>query len=168
MTEQPIKITASARTRFWEKIDIPLDGNACWPWLGALSSNGYGNVNLGGKTVRAHRVAWVLANGPIPDGMCVCHACDNPRCVNPIHLWLGTHGDNSRDMAAKGRCGGDQRGEANHHARLTDRDVLAIRRLAATGTLTQAEIGCRYGVTPSSVGNIVCRHSWRHLSEAGR
>ncbi len=79
-------------------------GEGCWSWQGYVGAKGYGLYELHGVSMQAHRAAWIIANGPIPKGMCVCHECDNPRCVRPDHLWLGTNAENTRDRDIKGRC----------------------------------------------------------------
>lgn len=103
--------------RFWPKVDRSAGPNGCWPWM-ASRVKGYGHFGVGSRTdqtnklVIAHRLAWILTHGPVPDGICVCHTCDNPPCCNPAHLWLGTHADNAADREAKGR-GNQARGDAN-------------------------------------------------------
>ena len=99
--------------RFEEKIDKSGD---CWIWTAVLSNRRYGKFKLKGKMMSAHRASWIFANGKIPDGMCVLHHCDNPPCVNPDHLWLGTNKDNSGDMIKKGRA---RFGGYTPHARLS-------------------------------------------------
>lgn len=88
--------------RFWAKVD-QRGPDECWPWKLSCDRYGYGAIRHAGKQTGAHRVAWEMANGRAPGGMCVCHRCDNRRCCNPAHLWLGTHRDNMIDCAAKGR-----------------------------------------------------------------
>jgi hypothetical protein len=89
--------------RFYSKIDKPEDPNSCWAWTGSRNSEGYGNFYVDGRIVGAHRYSFQYHKGEIPEGMCVCHTCDNPSCVNPAHFFLGTKADNNRDKVAKGR-----------------------------------------------------------------
>lgn len=97
------KVTRPLEERFWPKVDKRCS-DECWVWRGGRYSRGYGRFFLAGKSARAHRIAWQLANGEaVPAGMIVCHSCDNPPCVNPSHLWLGTGTDNYADMVQKGR-----------------------------------------------------------------
>jgi hypothetical protein len=106
----------------------------------------------------AHRVAWINHYGDIPDGLCVCHKCDTPACVNPSHLFLGTQGENINDSASKGRLF-VPRGETNGSAKLTEKDVLSIR----ADNRIQKEIAADHGVSPSIVGHIKTRRRWGHI-----
>lgn len=133
----------------------------CWLWTGAFKRGGYGQLMIANRMVSAHRAAWGLANGPIPPGMHVLHRCDNPPCVNPAHLFLGTNADNSKDKIAKGRQRGPK-GEAHPAAKLSDGDVVEIRRRWAAGE-TQAVIGRDFGATQAHVSQIVTMKTWRHL-----
>jgi hypothetical protein len=178
--------TPEQTARFWSRVDRSGD---CWLWTGARHPFGYGMVVLGRRWY-AHRLAWTLSNGPIPAGMCVLHRCDNPPCVNPTHLFLGTFRDNTADMHAKGRgIVGDQhpartrgdylprgdkhparlrgdylpRGEAHVNAKLTADGVREIRRLLTEGGLSQKRIAERFGVTQSVIGRIAAGKSWRHV-----
>lgn len=95
---------AIIHVRFWAKVDASGGPDGCWIWTGARFPFGYGAIKIGGRPRGAHRTAWELVNGPIPEGLNVLHHCDNPPCVNPAHLFLGTLRDNALDMFAKGRC----------------------------------------------------------------
>jgi hypothetical protein len=132
------------RARFWGKMERRANSN-CWEWQGFKDRWGYGRTKMEGQQL-AHRAAYVIAHGAIPDGMCVLHRCDNPPCCNPDHLFLGTVADNNADMVAKGRhfvpspCGYSPLlcGERNSQAKLTDFQVSEIRRRRAQGERTVA------------------------------
>ena len=137
--------------RFWPRVRKSL---GCWEWAGRRSRRGYGEFDVDGGRVAAHRMAWQLARGPIPDGLLVCHHCDNPACVRPDHLFLGTQADNMCDMAAKGRHG-YPRGEDHPSARLSNVDAAEIRRLYRAGGVTQDALARHFGVCQSHVSRIV-------------
>ena len=142
------KSVRTDRERFEENLAEP-DANGCIVWTGALfGDRGYGAFWLRGKTIGAHRAAYMFARGDIPDGMLVRHKCDNRPCVNIDHLELGTHADNARDAVERGR---KPMGEHSVMAKLTDAQVAEIRALLAEGRLTQGEIARRYGVTQTWV-----------------
>lgn len=133
--------------------------NGCTLWMGYKLISGYGTIAYKRKMHRAHRLAWTAAHGPIPKGLCVCHKCDVPSCINVDHLFLGTHAENMADREAKGRHN-PARGEAVATAKLTAEEVLKIR----ADTRTAAKIAADYGVDPSLVYRIRSRSIWRHLA----
>lgn len=153
--------------RFWARVEIGPHG-ACWHWLGGRHQNqGYGRLNEGvprGKTIYAHRVSWLLHFGEIPDGLCVLHRCDNPPCVNPAHLFLGTVTDNNADRHAKGRTkpGMPMRGELCGKATLTAADVTRMRDLASAG-MKPVDLGRIFSIDASTVSKIVSRKRWAHV-----
>jgi ribosome-binding protein aMBF1 (putative translation factor) len=122
------------------------------------------NGKKSGRTYRAHRIAWELTKGQIPDGAVICHRCDNPRCCNPDHLFVGTKADNSADMTSKGRHRTDPRqGEKHGMHKLTEGVVLQIRDAYAAGGATQTALAERFGMSVSQINNIVNRRHWRHI-----
>lgn len=158
--------------RFWEKVDRR-GPRECWPWKSRSNVRGYGYLQRGGRNggrILAHRLSWELHRGSIPDGLEVCHECDNPPCCNPAHLFLGTQADNNADAVAKGRARFTfaerpelTSGEANVHAKLTAQRVNEIRALRAAG-LSQREIAERFGVTRQNIRAIVRKLTWRNAS----
>jgi hypothetical protein len=140
-------------SRAWARVLTPaaLEAGECWPWPGAKNQAGYGQINRQGHQL-AHRGAWAAVNGPIPEGMVICHRCDNPPCYRPSHLFLGTHADNIADRVAKGRS--FTRGAQDGRIKLTDEQVAAIRAERAAGSLLP-DIAHRYGVSKTLVGLIV-------------
>ena len=142
-------------TDYWSKVDVR-GPDECWPWTAHTNAFGYGKYRVGKKLVMAHRMAYELANGPIPEGMFLLHSCDFPGCQNPSHLSIGTKGDNNRDRTAKGRSA---RGEGHHCAVLTEDDVRFIR----SSPLPPREIKKMLGVNESTVHAIRSRRTWKHV-----
>ena len=156
----PISLSEKDIVRFWQKV---LRTDLCWRWTGMVDPAGYGRFTVAPTALMAHRIAWSLCVGPIPGNMWVLHRCDVPPCVNPSHLFLGTCVDNVLDMRSKGR-GSNPRGEAHGQAKLTEKDVLEIRRLLKSGMI-QREVGMRYGVTRGAIRGIVRGRNWAWLQD---
>lgn len=176
-----------AEERFEAKVDRSGGPDACWPFTASRNEDGYGGFWDGERRVKAHRFAWELAHGPIPDGLDVLHHCDNPPCCNSEsdkHLFLGTNADNIADMVAKGRwespdrprqrSTGERHGSVTHPERvrrgaehgmskLTEDAVRQIRALYAVGDTTQDALATRFGVHQTTVGVIVRRAKWGHI-----
>lgn len=150
--------------RFWKKVTAG-EHDDCWEWNRRRNKLGYGNVFLEGKCRLAHRIAYLIANGPFLDALKVCHTCDNPPCCNPAHLWLGTDGANVADRDTKGRLvnGHKYRGETHVNAKLTDQQVVEIRNLYESGEWFHKELAVKYGVSRATIQRIVVGERWRHL-----
>lgn len=152
------------RERFEEYFEIG-DFDDCWNWLGGTISGEYGQFGSSEGSKYAHRVAYELYVGPVTDGLYVCHSCDNPSCVNPNHLFLGTQKDNIRDMDRKGRrVVGDMRGEKNGNSKLTEGDVREIKELWATGNYTIADLARMFLIGWTAISDIVKGQKWIHVN----
>lgn len=147
---------------------VKVSESGCHEWNSALNPRGYGIFSLkrGSKwgAVLAHRVAWEIANGPIPTGLYVCHSCDNPRCVNPSHLFIGTQLDNIRDMMEKGReaIGYHPKGSAHGCAKMTEDSVIEIRKMRLAG-FEWKSIASRFGIGLSTAHSIGTGRTWKHV-----
>ncbi len=149
--------------RFWAKVAIKgLDD--CWEWQASTINSGYGMLVIKRRHITAHRFSWMLANDTdIPDGLLVLHSCDNKLCCNPAHLRLGTHSDNIKEAYARGlRVVRDSRGEKHGGAKLTEKDVLEIRRLSAEGK-SYSTLAGEYGVSKATIAFVVTRRKWGWL-----
>lgn len=148
---------APAVDRFWASVDRRGE-RECWEWTGHTVS-GYGVLYIDGKSWKAHRYSYFLAHGECPAGLDVCHSCDNPPCVNPDHLFLGSEADNMRDMREKGRSA---RGERHPDAKLTNEAVTAMRVLRSAGR-TVRSLAAEYGVEESVASRAIAGRTWRHI-----
>lgn len=148
--------------RFWNKVDVRGEDD-CWEFQGALNSTGRGAFSIGRKNIKAHRYAYETKVGAIPDGMLVCHHCDNGKCCNPKHLFLGTMADNVRDMINKGRKR-VLRGDDDPKSKLNSGQVLEIVHLYKTGFFTQPHIARMFGVSRSAIESILNGYNWNHVT----
>jgi hypothetical protein len=156
--EQVKENAADVRRRFWAKVAI---GNDCWEWTGYRNRlrGGYGIFGVDHKTVGAHRYAWEQKCGPIPDGLFVLHACDNPPCVRPGHLSLGTPADNSRDMVTKRR---NLTGERDPKHKLTEAQVRELKD--RRGCASSYKLAVEYDVAPSTIRSIWNGYNWKTVA----
>lgn len=165
MKKQRAKIPP--KERFEQKV-MRDPNSGCWLWEGNVNNTGYGTFNpvgRGGKTLKAHRFSYATYRTEIPPGLCVLHKCDVPSCVNPDHLFLGTHTENMRDMAAKGRSKRGReapahlKGERAPWSKLTEQQAREIKVAVGAGRL----IGPRYGISAAQVNLIRRGKLWKHL-----
>ncbi len=149
----------STPIRFWAQVAIG-EPDQCWDYLGCVDRQGYGKARWCGGYWQAHRLAWTLSRGLIPDGLHVLHICDNPPCCNSAHLFLGTNADNIADMVTKGR---QAHGEGHYRAKLTKGEVAEIVFWCEIG-YPRSEIADMYNVTSASISAILRGKSWGHLT----
>ena len=143
---------------FWARANIT-DLFGCWEWTAGKNGDGYGNFRWHGKHIGTHRLSYLLVYGMIPKGMLVLHHCDNPPCVNPCHLFLGTHQDNADDMKQKGRSP-ERSGERNSRAILKLIEVAEIRKKYSCGE-RRADLALKYGVAPPTIDAVISGRNWR-------
>lgn len=149
--------------RFWNCVD-KRGPDECWNWMRYTDRKGYGRFRWGSPSEKrsVHRIAWELSNGDDAGELCVCHRCDNPKCANPGHLFVGTHADNMADKMTKGR---EARGEMVKQSGLLGRDVIDIRSRYARGSrlFGYRALGREYGVSGKAIRRIVKRITWTHI-----
>ena len=159
----PIKI------RFWEKVKKQAEHNGCWLWVGAKGNYGYGVIGKGGRgegLARAHVLSWEWANNKkVPEGMCVCHSCDNPSCVNPKHLFIATQQENLVDMRLKQRGSAPplHYGEKQHCAKLSPNKVKEIRKLHVSGLFKHRDLAKIFDVSKNTITSLLSGKTWRHI-----
>lgn len=151
-------------TKFWSRVQRH-NHDECWIWGGTIGQHGYGILSISGRPLRVSRLSWEINVGPIPEGLCVLHKCDNPACVNPSHLFVGTLKDNTQDMLRKGRAKYTVpfRGSAHRDAKLNEEQVAEIRRLYSTGSISQDKLGRQFGVCQKTIHRIIYRTRWKHV-----
>lgn len=147
--------------RFWEKVDKK-SPEECWEWTGAKNNLGYGVFSVNRKMMYTHRFSYLISNGEFSKNLMVCHKCDNRKCVNPNHLFLGTAKDNHIDMLNKGR-GNSPLGESSHLAKITEKQVIEIRKLIASKQYYVREIAEMFGVSHGCINEIKRGNTWAWL-----
>lgn len=160
-------IARTLADRFWEKVDVR-SPDQCWEWKATRDSSGYGKLSSthGKSPFKAHRLSYEIHFGNIGEGLFVCHKCDNPPCVNPNHLFLGTPKENILDASKKGRMSRPiipHRGEGNPSAKLTATAVLDIRERHKNFKIPYTILSLELGIHPTTIGKIIRRQTWRHI-----
>ena len=160
--EVPSTLSKTEAQSFWQRVD---QGSSCWEWRAGKNGVGYGIFYVNGSGLLAHRISYALMFGLIDKSLCVCHKCDNPACVNPEHLFLGTRGDNNRDSVAKGRANRPKGQDAPNSA-LKEGEVRLIFRLLTTGNKNPYHIAPMFSISPRAVYSIREGRCWNWLTQA--
>ena len=142
------------KQRFLNNVKLPINPSLCWEWI-SWKTGGYGHISINNEIFHAHRLSWIIYNGEIPDKLCVCHHCDNPSCVNPDHLFLGTRKENNQDMAHKGRHRGNRK--------LTKEQVIEIKKLYILDNTSHRQLAKIYNVSHSTIGYLLRRKTWKNI-----
>lgn len=154
-------ITQNDIDRFWKYVNVASE-NDCWIWTGTLDANGYGVYSAKRVLYKAHRVSYFLHHKSIDKNLMCCHSCDNPPCVNPNHLWLGTQGENSLDRHKKGRTRtGHLRGQDNPGAKLTENDVRFIRKNHNHCEFSTRKLAAMFGVCQTKIRQVLSGQAWK-------
>jgi hypothetical protein len=149
--------------RFWSYVDRR-GAEECWPWVGTKDAHGYGIYSVRHRLYKAHRAAYYFNHGEIDAKLVCCHRCDNPTCVNPAHLWLGTQRQNTQDRDAKGRTRtGRLCGENNHGTKLTPENVLWIRGNYKPNELSTRKLAAMFSVSQTKIRQVLARECWKHI-----
>lgn len=164
----PPKYTPEQRiAAFWSKVNkngsVPQhrpELGQCWEWIAGKNQDGYGEFSVEKKLTRANRYSWIMTNGEIEGDLCVLHCCDNPSCVNPSHLFLGTKGQNNKDRHAKGRTN-VPKGEANGRSKFTRELIEYVRRCYSQGNITQRELAREIGTSQGWISEIINYNHWK-------
>ena len=155
--------------RFSQKIIKGLEPDECWIWIGRISNTGYGNISKGRGyegVVSAHRLSFTIHKGNIPAGLIVMHSCDNRRCVNPLHLFLGTHKTNAEDCISKGRFKAPSKGSKHPRSILTEEQAKKAKDLSGQYGAQKA-LAKEYGVHQTTISAIMRNKNWKHIGEEG-
>lgn len=172
ISEMP-KLEESDLNRFWTKVAITANPKTCWEWNGVLNNRGYGSLMVKDKRYLAHRLSYFINKKTDPQSLLVLHSCDNRKCLNPNHLFLGTAKDNTQDMIKKGRKGvydhslrdntNIARGEKSGRSVLTKQKVLNIRESYQKDNVSQRSLAKKYKVHPATIQFIIERRNWKHI-----
>lgn len=160
-----MNLTEKDITRFWSKVNKNADHpKGCWEWTAGASTKGYGLIRVQQKSLKAHRISYQLVYGEFPQELHVLHQCDNPACVNPKHLFLGTQADNVHDMDNKDRRA-NFKGEIHGRAKLTNEQIIEIRSRYVHGSKINGacSLAREYGVHNSTIYRIIFRKRWSHI-----